>query len=34
MVTTAKGGAGAVREVCDAILKEKGLWDEVVAQWL
>ena len=34
MVTTAKGGAGAVREVCDTILKDKGLWDEVVAQWL
>ena len=34
IVTTAKGGAGAVREVCDAILKDKGLWDEVIAQWL
>lgn len=33
MVTAAKGGAGAVREVCDAILREKGLWDEIVAQY-
>lgn len=33
MVTTANGGAGAVREVCDAILKEKGLWNEIVARY-
>ena len=26
MVTSAKGGAGAVREVCEAILKAQGLW--------
>ncbi len=30
MITAAKGGAGAVREVCDAILREKGLWDGIV----
>jgi 3-deoxy-D-manno-octulosonate 8-phosphate phosphatase (KDO 8-P phosphatase) len=30
MVTSAKGGAGAVREVCDAILKSKGLWEQSV----
>jgi 3-deoxy-D-manno-octulosonate 8-phosphate phosphatase (KDO 8-P phosphatase) len=30
MVTTAKGGAGAVREICDAVLKAKGLWDRIV----
>lgn len=30
LTTRAKGGAGAVREVCDAILKAKGLWDQVV----
>jgi 3-deoxy-D-manno-octulosonate 8-phosphate phosphatase (KDO 8-P phosphatase) len=29
-VTTAKGGSGAVREVCDEILKSKGLFDEIV----
>jgi 3-deoxy-D-manno-octulosonate 8-phosphate phosphatase (KDO 8-P phosphatase) len=33
MVTQANGGAGAVREVCDAILKEKGLWGEIVARY-
>lgn len=33
MITVAKGGAGAVREVCDAIIKDKGLWNEVVAQY-
>jgi len=25
-VTTARGGRGAVREICEAILKAKGLW--------
>jgi len=36
MVTSAKGGAGAVREVCEAILKTQGLWDKIplVAEWL
>ena len=36
MVTSAKGGAGAVREVCEAILKAQGLWDKIplVAKWL
>lgn len=36
MVTSAKGGAGAVREVCEAILKAQGLWDKIplVAEWL
>jgi 3-deoxy-D-manno-octulosonate 8-phosphate phosphatase (KDO 8-P phosphatase) len=33
IITRAKGGAGAVREVCDAILKEKGLWDEIVSRY-
>jgi len=33
IVTTAKGGVGAVREVCDAILSEKGLWDDLLAQY-
>jgi len=30
MVTLAKGGCGAVREVCEAILKAKGLWEQIV----
>ncbi|MBC2693786.1 MAG: HAD hydrolase family protein [Desulfobacteraceae bacterium] len=36
MVTSAKGGSGAVREVCEAILKAQGLWDKIplVAEWL
>jgi 3-deoxy-D-manno-octulosonate 8-phosphate phosphatase (KDO 8-P phosphatase) len=34
MVTTACGGAGAVREVCEAILKAKGLWDRTVSRFL
>lgn len=37
-VTKARGGEGAAREVCDLILKEKGLWKQVMqrvenAQW-
>lgn len=31
-VTGACGGAGAVREICDEILKSKGLFDRIVAQ--
>ena len=30
MVTLKKGGAGAVREVCEAILKAQGLWSKVL----
>jgi 3-deoxy-D-manno-octulosonate 8-phosphate phosphatase (KDO 8-P phosphatase) len=33
-VTEAKGGAGAVREVCEAILKASELWDETLRQYL
>ena len=29
-VTRAPGGQGAVREVCEALLKARGLWDEIV----
>ena len=29
-VTSSYGGRGAVREVCELILKSKGLWDELV----
>jgi 3-deoxy-D-manno-octulosonate 8-phosphate phosphatase (KDO 8-P phosphatase) len=32
-VTTLAGGRGAVREVCDLILKGRGLWDEVAARY-
>ncbi|MDA8413369.1 MAG: phenylphosphate carboxylase subunit delta [Desulfobacteraceae bacterium] len=32
-VTTYGGGCGAVREVCDHLLKACGAWDEVVARY-
>ncbi len=32
MVTLAKGGAGAVREVCEAILRAKALWTSIIKQ--
>ncbi len=32
-VTSCGGGRGAVREVCDLILKGLGLWDEVVTRY-
>lgn len=32
-VTTLAGGRGAVREVCDLILKGRGFWNEVVARY-
>ncbi len=31
-VTSAAGGRGAVREVCDALLKATGSWDKLVAE--
>jgi len=34
MVTSAQGGAGAVREVCEAILKAQGLWEKVLERFL
>ena len=33
IVTSAKGGAGAVREICEAILKAKGLWEKTINQY-
>jgi 3-deoxy-D-manno-octulosonate 8-phosphate phosphatase (KDO 8-P phosphatase) len=33
-VTTKDGGHGAVREVCEKILKAKGLWDSIVEGYL
>lgn len=32
-VTSCGGGKGAVREVCDLILKGRGIWDEVVSRY-
>ena len=32
-VTRNRGGWGAVREVCDLILKAQGAWDDVVAKY-
>lgn len=34
MVTSATGGNGAVREVCEAILKAQGTWDALVERFL
>ena len=33
VVTLAKGGAGAVREACEFILKSKGLWESVLKRF-
>jgi len=33
-VTGRKGGRGAVREVCDLILRAQGKWDEAMAGYL
>jgi 3-deoxy-D-manno-octulosonate 8-phosphate phosphatase (KDO 8-P phosphatase) len=33
-VTELKGGHGAVREVCDLILKAQGKWDKVMSRFL
>ena len=33
-VTARPGGKGAVREVCDLILKARGQWQEIVRPWL
>ena len=32
-VTSCAGGRGAVREICDMILRGRGLWDEVSARY-
>jgi len=34
IVTNAKGGEGAVREICEAILKAKGLWEDIIDSFL
>ncbi|MBW2604723.1 MAG: HAD-IIIA family hydrolase [Deltaproteobacteria bacterium] len=33
MVTSAKGGHGAVREACETILKAKGLWENILERF-
>ena len=33
-VTSAPGGRGAVREVCELIIKAKGLWESIVSSYL
>jgi 3-deoxy-D-manno-octulosonate 8-phosphate phosphatase (KDO 8-P phosphatase) len=32
-VTACQGGQGAVREVCDLLLKAQGRWDEILRPW-
>jgi len=32
-VASSAGGCGAVREVCDHILKAHGVWDEIAARY-
>ncbi len=31
--TKNRGGDGAVREICEAILKAKGVWEDIVNNW-
>ncbi len=33
MITTAKGGKGAVREICDAILSAKGFLNDIMTRY-
>ena len=33
MITKAKGGEGAVREICELILKSKGLWEGILKRF-
>ncbi|MFZ6016997.1 MAG: KdsC family phosphatase [Nitrospirota bacterium] len=33
MITRNSGGRGAVREVCDFLLKAKGLWQEIIDEY-
>ena len=34
IITNQKGGHGAVREICESILKAKGLWDVILDKYL
>ena len=33
MVTLSKGGSGAVREICETILKAQGLWEQALKRF-
>jgi 3-deoxy-D-manno-octulosonate 8-phosphate phosphatase (KDO 8-P phosphatase) len=33
-ITTLPGGRGAVREVCDLLLKAQGKWEEILQPWM
>jgi 3-deoxy-D-manno-octulosonate 8-phosphate phosphatase (KDO 8-P phosphatase) len=33
MITHARGGYGAVREVCEALLEARGLWQDILARF-
>ncbi len=34
MVTLTEGGGGAVREICESILKARGLWERIVKKFV
>lgn len=34
MITSARGGQGAVREICETILKARGEWDQIISKYL
>ncbi len=34
IVTDATGGNGAVREICESILKAKGMWEKILERYL
>lgn len=34
IITEKCGGRGAVREVCEMLLKSKGLWSPLIEQWI
>jgi len=33
LITSAPGGAGAVREICEALLKSRGLWEAILKEY-
>jgi 3-deoxy-D-manno-octulosonate 8-phosphate phosphatase (KDO 8-P phosphatase) len=33
LTTTAKGGRGAVREICETMLKVKGVWEDILRRY-
>ncbi len=32
IITTANGGCGAVREICEALLKAQGVWEKIITE--